>query len=77
MSRASTLMILGLLVIFVPFSGFPSSIRSFFDFVLGAAIFVIGLMLRTRQSRMVSSETDTLSEPMNMSSEIKNTISSI
>jgi hypothetical protein len=51
MSRASTLMVLGVLVILTPFSGFPTSMRSFFDLLLGLCVFTIGLLLRTRQVR--------------------------
>ncbi len=50
MSRASVLILLGVLVILAPFSGFPIALRSLFSLVLGACVIGIGLMLRTRDT---------------------------
>ena len=50
MSRASVLILLGVLVILAPFSGFPIALRSLFSLVLGACVIGIGLMLRTRDA---------------------------
>jgi len=49
MSRASTLILLGVLVIIAPFSGFPVALRSFFSVVLGAFVLGIGLALRANR----------------------------
>ncbi len=51
MSRASVLILLGVLVILAPFSGFPIALRSLFSLVLGACVIGIGLMLRTRDTQ--------------------------
>jgi len=47
MSRASTLILLGVLVILVPFSGVPVSLRSLLAVILGACVLGIGLGMRT------------------------------
>ncbi|MDP2651894.1 MAG: hypothetical protein Q8O94_02040 [bacterium] len=49
MSRASTIILLGVLVILVPFSGLPSSLRSLLAVILGACILGIGLSMRARR----------------------------
>jgi hypothetical protein len=46
MSRASILMILGVLVILTPFSGLPISLRTLLLIIFGAAVFGIGLAMR-------------------------------
>lgn len=51
MSRAGMLMLLGILVFLAPLSGFPMALRALFEFVLGAAIFGIGLSMRLRAVR--------------------------
>lgn len=51
MSRTSTLILLGILVILTPYSGLPVSIRSLFEVILGACIAGIGLSLRARDAR--------------------------
>ena len=48
MSRAGTLILLGVLVILVPFSGLPTSIRSLLAVILGVCVLCIGLILRAR-----------------------------
>jgi len=51
MSRGSTLILIGVLTIFVPFSGLPSSIRTLLAVILGASAIWIGFTLRTRDTR--------------------------
>lgn len=46
MSRPSILIILGILIVLVPFSGLPVSIRTILTVILGAIVFGIGLSLR-------------------------------
>lgn len=48
MSRASTLILLGVLGILAPFSGLPLGVRNFFAVIFGAAVLGIGLALRVR-----------------------------
>jgi hypothetical protein len=49
MSRASTLILLGVLVVLIPFSGLPVSFRSLLAVILGASILGIGLSMRTKR----------------------------
>ena len=49
MSRTSTLILLGIIVMLTPFSGLPIAIRSLISVICGIAILGIGLMLRTRE----------------------------
>ncbi|MSU74690.1 hypothetical protein EXS57_02845 [Candidatus Kaiserbacteria bacterium] len=58
MSRTSTLILLGILVILTPFSGLPIAIRSLLAVVLGAGIASIGLSLRTREVRDMQSSVE-------------------
>lgn len=51
MSRYSTLILLGILIILVPFSGFPVSFRTFLAVILGACVSGIGLALRMQSAR--------------------------
>ncbi len=51
MSRASTIILIGALILVTPFSGFPSSLREMFTLVLGACVLGIGISLRTRETR--------------------------
>ena len=53
MSRASMLILLGILTMFVPFSGLPIAIRSLLAVIFGACIFGIGLSLRIHHARSV------------------------
>ena len=65
MSRASTLILLGVLTILTPFSGLPSSIRSLLAVIFGASISAIGLSLRAREVRTTSGVQDApASEPV-------------
>jgi len=52
MSRTSTLILLGILVILVPFSGLPIAVRSFLSVIFGACVLGIGFALRARDVRM-------------------------
>jgi hypothetical protein len=49
MSRSSTLILLGVLIILVPFSGLPVTVRSLLSVILGACILGIGLSMRARK----------------------------
>lgn len=51
MSRSSTLILLGVLVLIAPFSGLPLSFLSFLLPVLGCFIAIIGISIRTAQVR--------------------------
>jgi hypothetical protein len=51
MSRSSTLILLGVLVILVPFSGLPTALRSLLAAILGACVLGIGLSIRAREAR--------------------------
>jgi hypothetical protein len=46
MSRPSTLILLGILVIIVPFSGLPMAFRSLLELILGVSVLIIGLSMR-------------------------------
>jgi len=51
MSRTSALILLGVLTMLTPFSGFPIAFRSFLTIVFGACVLAIGLVLRARDVR--------------------------
>ena len=53
MSRTSTLIVLGVLIILTPFSGLPISIRSFLMFIFGASVLGIALSLRSHEVHRV------------------------
>jgi hypothetical protein len=59
MSRNSTLILLGILVILTPFSGFPVSFRTFLAVILGACVSGIGLALRVQSARVSRSSVET------------------
>lgn len=59
MSRASILILLGVLSILTPFSGLPIAVRSTFAVILGACVFGIGLSLRIREARSAHSSAGT------------------
>jgi len=52
MSRPSTLILLGILTILVPFSGLPVSIRSLLSVIFGACILGIGLSMRVDREQV-------------------------
>ena len=49
MSRTSSLILLGVLVILVPFTGFPMVIRALLEVIFGACVLGIGLSFRARE----------------------------
>ena len=49
MSRTSTLILLGILVIFTPFSGLPVGFRSFLSVLFGLGVCVVGFTLRSQE----------------------------
>ncbi|MHB8710660.1 MAG: hypothetical protein ACYC6X_03905 [Minisyncoccota bacterium] len=59
MSRTSTLILIGILVILVPFSAFPISFRTFLAVILGACVSGIGLATRAQEIREMRSRTRT------------------
>lgn len=52
MSRASTLMLLGILTVLTPFSGLPSSFRSLLAVIFGVSVFAIGFSKRSREAKI-------------------------
>ncbi|MGD0328592.1 MAG: hypothetical protein ABSB00_02695 [Minisyncoccia bacterium] len=46
MSRASSLILLGILVILAPFSGLPIALRSLLAVIFGACVLGLGLSMR-------------------------------
>lgn len=54
MSRTSILILLGILIIIVPFTGFPMNIRSLLEVVLGACVLGIGFSIRAGEVKPVS-----------------------
>lgn len=57
MSRTSALILLGVLVILIPFSGLPVALRTLLTVVCGIAVLGIGLMLRTHEVHHAKSAT--------------------
>ncbi|MEK7604854.1 MAG: hypothetical protein AAB442_03620 [Patescibacteria group bacterium] len=55
MSRTSTLILLGVLIILTPYSGLPIAIRTLLEVVFGALVAGIGLLIRTREIQNVAS----------------------
>ena len=49
MSRSSTLILFGVLVILTPFSGLPITFRSLLSVIFGACILGIGLSIRVHK----------------------------
>jgi len=65
MSRSSTLILLGVLIILAPFSGLPMAFRSFLAIVFGACVLGMGLSLRAREARAAQAAVETpASEPV-------------
>jgi hypothetical protein len=50
MSRSSTLIVLGVVTLLVPFSGLPIALRSILIVALGASVAGIGLLLRSQET---------------------------
>ena len=57
MSKSATLIILGLLVILVPFSGLPSGLRTLLSVLFGAGVLGVGVVLRTREAAQQAART--------------------
>jgi hypothetical protein len=57
MSRTGTLILLGVLVILIPFSGLPVAIRSSLLVISGISVLSIGLFLRVNESKDTANET--------------------
>lgn len=53
MSRNSTLILIGVLTVLIPFSGLPIAIRTLLTVISGACVFGIGLALRTAEAHKV------------------------
>ena len=51
MSRSSTLILLGVLIALVPFSGLPAALRALLAVILGASVLGLGVAERSRQVR--------------------------
>ena len=49
MSRSSVLILLGILVILAPFSGFPMTFRSLLAVIFGACVLGIGISMRANK----------------------------
>jgi len=58
MSRTGALILLGVLIVLVPFSGLPIAVRTLLTVIFGASIAGIGLALRARETRNVRSSTE-------------------
>ena len=67
MSRPSMLILFGIVVVLIPFSGLPIAFRTLLSVIFGAAVAGIGLSLRTDMARPAPSVTPasepTLPEP--------------
>lgn len=63
MSRASTLILLGILTILVPFSGLPIAIRNLLAVIVGSCVLGIGVALRARDVQKMQQSAGTSSEP--------------
>lgn len=50
MSRTGLLILLGVLTIVIPFSGFPTALRTFLTVICGAGVLAIGFTLRARDA---------------------------
>ena len=59
MSRNSTLILLGILIILVPFLGLPIAMWKLLEAIFGACVFGIGLSLRVRVAREAQAPAET------------------
>jgi hypothetical protein len=59
MSRTGLLILLGILIMLVPFSGLPVALRTLLSIIFGACVLGIGITVRARQAEraQISSET--------------------
>ena len=51
MSRAGTLILIGILIVLAPVSGLPMSVRMFLSIVFGACVIAIGIIIRSRDAK--------------------------
>jgi len=58
MSRESTILLLGILVMLVQFTGLPSSWKNALLFLFGAAIAVLAFLLRRSRALNIFSQTE-------------------
>ncbi len=58
MSRASTLILLGILVVLAPFSALPIAFRTFLAVILGASVSGIGFAMRAQEAREARSRAE-------------------
>ena len=68
MSRTSTLILLGVLAMLAPFSGFPIAFRNLLAVIFGACVAGIGFSMRAHEARSAAAgqpsiETPPTSEP--------------
>lgn len=75
MSRASTIMLLGVLVLLAPFSGFPMALRALFEFVFGVVVFSIGLSMRLHAVRRAHEATIAAPETLGESIKVSDAVS--
>jgi hypothetical protein len=68
MSRANTLIFLGVLVILAPFSGLPITFRNLLAVIFGACVFGIGFLMRAREVRLRAAQSPTVDTPVPESS---------
>ncbi len=46
MSKGSTILVLGLLLAFLPFTGFPNAIKMTFAVIFGVIVMILGFLVR-------------------------------
>jgi len=64
MSRTSTLIVLGILIIIVPYSGLPVAFRGLLEIAFGALVLSIGLWLRSKEAKRATlSSPEPMAEP--------------
>jgi hypothetical protein len=63
MSRSSTLIVLGALVILAPYSGLPVAVRGILEVAFGALVLSFGLWMRAREVRRVAPDSPVQGEP--------------
>ncbi len=58
MSRTSTLILLGILIVLTPFSGLPIAFRTLIVVILGVCVSGIGFAIRVYEARSMQSQTE-------------------
>lgn len=56
MSRTSTLILLGILIVLTPFSGLPIAFRTLIAVILGVCVSGIGFAIRVHEARSMQSQ---------------------